>query len=56
MSVAPKILIQKMWDVTIVDFQEVRLLEAQQIDAITSKLKEVEAPAEPKREDLGYIG
>jgi proteasome assembly chaperone (PAC2) family protein len=30
--------------------------KAQQIDAITSKLKEIEAPAVPKREDLGYIG
>lgn len=38
MSVAPKILIQKTWDVTIVDFQEVRLLEAQQIEAIGREL------------------
>jgi anti-anti-sigma factor len=38
MSVAPKILIQKMWDVTIVDFQEARLLEADQIDAIGKQL------------------
>ncbi len=30
--------------------------KAEQIEQITSKLKEVEAPAEPKREDLGYIG
>ncbi len=30
--------------------------KAQQIDMITSRLKETEAPAEPKREDLGYIG
>lgn len=29
---------------------------AQQIDAITSKLKESEPAPEPKREDLGYIG
>ncbi len=38
MSVAPKILVQKTWDVTIVDFQEARLLEAQQIDAIGQAL------------------
>lgn len=38
MGVAPKILIQKMWDVTIVDFQEVRLLEAQQIETIGREL------------------
>ena len=38
MSVAPKIVVQKMWDVTIVDFQEARLLEAQQIDAIGREL------------------
>lgn len=38
MSVAPKILIQKMWDVTIVDFQEARLLEAEQIEAIGRQL------------------
>jgi uncharacterized protein (TIGR00162 family) len=30
--------------------------KAEQIDIITSKLKEIEAPQEPKREDLGYIG
>jgi len=30
--------------------------KAEQIDAITSKLRDVETPAEPKREDLGYIG
>lgn len=30
--------------------------KAQQIDAITSKLRDVEPPSEPKREDLGYIG
>lgn len=29
---------------------------AQQIDAITSKLKESEPSPEPRREDLGYIG
>lgn len=38
-----------------IDFSELEQ-KAQQIDAITSKLKEVEAPVEPKREDLGYIG
>jgi len=30
--------------------------KAQQIDMITSRLRETEAPPEPKREDLGYIG
>jgi uncharacterized protein (TIGR00162 family) len=30
--------------------------KAEQIEAITSKLKEIEAPATPKKEDLGYIG
>jgi len=30
--------------------------KAEQIDIITSKLKEIEAPQDPKREDLGYIG
>lgn len=30
--------------------------KAQQIDVITSKLKENEAPQEKRREDLGYIG
>ena len=38
-----------------IDFSELEA-KAQQIDMITSKLKEVEAPAEPRREDLGYIG
>ena len=38
MSVAPKILVQTMWDVTVVDFQEARLLEAQQIEAIGREL------------------
>ncbi len=38
-----------------IDFSELEA-KASQIDAITSKLKEVEAPVEPKREDLGYIG
>ncbi|MEW6250305.1 MAG: STAS domain-containing protein [Planctomycetota bacterium] len=38
MDVAPKILIQTTWDVTIVDFQEARLLEAQQIEAIGTAL------------------
>lgn len=38
MSTAPKIVVQKMWDVTIVDFQEARLLEAQQIDALGQEL------------------
>lgn len=30
--------------------------KAEQIDAITSKLRDVEPPTQPKREDLGYIG
>jgi proteasome assembly chaperone (PAC2) family protein len=30
--------------------------KAQQIDVITSKLKEAEEPQEKRREDLGYIG
>ena len=30
--------------------------KAEQIEAITSKLKEIEAPTTPKKEDLGYIG
>lgn len=38
MSVAPKIVVQKMWDVTVVDFQEARLLEAPQIEAIGKEL------------------
>jgi hypothetical protein len=44
----------KILGVTI-DFSDLEQ-KAQQIDAITSKLKEIEAPAVPKREDLGYIG
>lgn len=38
MSAAPKILIQQMWDVTVVDIQEPRLLEAQQIEAVGREL------------------
>ncbi|MBM4237357.1 MAG: proteasome assembly chaperone family protein [Euryarchaeota archaeon] len=30
--------------------------KAEQIDLITSKIKEIEAPPEPRKEDLGYIG
>jgi len=30
--------------------------KAEQIDLITSKLREIETPQEPRREDLGYIG
>jgi uncharacterized protein (TIGR00162 family) len=37
------------------DFSELES-KAEQIDMITSKLRETEPPAEPKREDLGYIG
>lgn len=38
-----------------VDFSALRD-KAEQIDALASKIKEIEAPQEPKREDLGYIG
>ncbi len=38
-----------------IDFSDLES-KAEQIDLITSKLKEIETPAEPKREDLGYIG
>jgi uncharacterized protein (TIGR00162 family) len=38
-----------------IDFSELES-KAEQIDIITSRLKEIETPAEPRREDLGYIG
>lgn len=38
-----------------IDFSELET-KAQQIDMITSKLREAEPQPEPKREDLGYIG
>jgi len=38
-----------------IDFTELES-KAEQIDMITSKLREVEPQPEPKREDLGYIG
>ena len=38
-----------------IDFKELES-KAEQIDMITSKLREAEPPVEPKREDLGYIG
>jgi len=38
-----------------IDFTELET-KAQQIDQITSKLRDAEPPVEPKREDLGYIG
>jgi uncharacterized protein (TIGR00162 family) len=38
-----------------IDFSELES-KAQQIDAIASKLKDLETPQEPRREDLGYIG
>jgi hypothetical protein len=38
-----------------VDFAELEA-KAQQIDQITSRLRETEPQPEPKREDLGYIG
>lgn len=44
----------KILDVKI-DFTELES-KAEQIDAITSKLREAEPQPEPKREDLGYIG
>ena len=44
----------KILDVKI-DFAELES-KAEQIDMITSKLREAEPQPEPKREDLGYIG
>jgi anti-anti-sigma factor len=38
MNNAPKMLVQNMWDVTVVDLQEPRLLEVQQIDAVGKEL------------------
>jgi hypothetical protein len=38
-----------------IDFKELES-KAEQIDMITSKLRETEPPPEPKKEDLGYIG
>jgi hypothetical protein len=38
-----------------IDFAELEA-KAEQIDMITSKLRETEPSVEPKREDLGYIG
>jgi uncharacterized protein len=38
-----------------VDYQALEE-KAEQIESITSKLKEIEAPVSPKKEDLGYIG
>jgi anti-sigma B factor antagonist len=38
MANAPNIVIQKIWEVTVVDFQDVRLLDASQIDTIGSQL------------------
>jgi hypothetical protein len=38
-----------------IDFAELEA-KAEQIDMITSKLREAEPTVEPKREDLGYIG
>jgi uncharacterized protein (TIGR00162 family) len=38
-----------------IDFTELED-KAQQIDALTSKLRESESQPEPRREDLGYIG
>jgi len=47
-------ILAKILDVKI-DFAELES-KAEQIDMITSKLREVEPHPEPKREDLGYIG
>ncbi len=38
-----------------IDFSDLES-KAEQIDLITSKLKEIETPVEPRKEDLGYIG
>ena len=38
MQTPPKIVVQKFADVTVVDFQEPRLLEVQQIDAVGEQL------------------
>jgi hypothetical protein len=38
-----------------IDYAELEA-KAQQIDLITSRIKDVEPAPEPKREDLGYIG
>jgi uncharacterized protein (TIGR00162 family) len=38
-----------------IDYKELES-KAEQIDMITSKLRETESQPEPKREDLGYIG
>lgn len=46
--------LSKILDVKI-DFAELEA-KAEQIDQITSKLREAEPTPEPKREDLGYIG
>ena len=47
-------ILAKILDVKI-DFAELES-KAEQIDMITSKLRDVEPQPEPKREDLGYIG
>ena len=38
MAAGPGIEVQKMWDVTVVDFQEAKILEVQQLDAIGQEL------------------
>ena len=38
MTAPPKLLVQKMWDVTVVDLQEPRLLESQQLEALGQEL------------------
>ena len=38
MNAAPNIVIQKMWDITTVTFQDTRLLEGQQLEAIGKEL------------------
>ena len=47
-------ILAKILDIKI-DFAELES-KAEQIDMITSKLRDVEPQPEPKREDLGYIG
>lgn len=54
MSDAPKIVIQKLWDVTVVDFQEARLLEAHQIEAIGTALYELTDKMDRKKIILDF--
>jgi anti-anti-sigma factor len=49
-----KIVIQRMWDVTIVDFQEARLLEVHQIDAISEELSRLVEKMDRKKLILDF--